>query len=101
MKKQNIANMRREYNSSASSDIKPGFYPLAFSKHWFQQALRVVSVLRHEYRHGLLESHAPRDPFELFKHWFREAVQAKLLDPNALTLGTLGSGNRPSLRTVL
>jgi pyridoxamine 5'-phosphate oxidase len=101
MKKQDIANMRREYNSPSSADLKSGFAPVALSRHWYQQALRVVSVLRHEYRHGLVETKAPSNPFELFRHWFREAVRAKLLDPNAMTLVTVTSARKPAVRTVL
>ena len=38
----------------------------------------------------LLEEEAPRDPFELFTRWFREAQEAGALQPDAMTLATAG-----------
>jgi pyridoxamine 5'-phosphate oxidase len=49
----------------------------------------------------LLEKTAPRDPFRLFHHWFRQAVKSSSLDPNAMTLSTLGPSGKPSSRVVL
>ena len=75
---------------------------IQFSKYWFQQLMRVLSVVKHEYStRGLTEKSAPAEPLALFRDWFGEAVRAKVLDPNAMTLGTLGENSRPALRTVL
>jgi pyridoxamine 5'-phosphate oxidase len=49
----------------------------------------------------LLEKTAPRDPFRLFHHWFQQALQAHLLDPNAMALSTVSPSGRPSARMVL
>jgi pyridoxamine 5'-phosphate oxidase len=38
----------------------------------------------------LLEDEAPRDPFELFTRWFREAQGAGAPQPDAMTLATAG-----------
>jgi pyridoxamine 5'-phosphate oxidase len=41
------------------------------------------------------------DPFEQFGLWFQEACQSGLLEPNAMTVATVGADGRPSVRTVL
>ncbi len=87
--KKNIADLRREYN--------PGL-----SNNWFQNVLRALTVGKREvYNRSLAEETAPTYPFSLFQAWLEEAMGAGLLDPTAMTLGTLGPDNRPSLRTVL
>jgi pyridoxamine 5'-phosphate oxidase len=47
----------------------------------------------------LTEEQAPRNPFELFRHWF--AAAADLPEPNAMTLATATPDGRPSARMVL
>jgi len=60
-----------------------------------------VAQLRLEYRQaGLRRSDLHLDPFEQFRRWFQQALQAELLEPNAMVLGTT-DGLRPSSRTVL
>ena len=49
----------------------------------------------------LLEKTAPSNPFRLFHHWFAEAANAKLLDPHAMALSTVGPGGKPTARMVL
>lgn len=41
------------------------------------------------------------DPFAQFDRWMREAIDAQLLEPNAMSLATADVGGRPNLRTVL
>lgn len=50
---------------------------------------------------GLLEKDLAKDPFRQFEKWFQEAEAAKLTEPNAMTLSTVGADGRPSCRTVL
>ncbi len=50
---------------------------------------------------GLLEKDLAKNPFRQFEQWFAEAEAAKLLEPNAMTLATVGRDGRPSARTVL
>ena len=38
----------------------------------------------------LSEEEAPRDPYELFTRWFREAQESGALQPDAMTLATAG-----------
>ena len=49
----------------------------------------------------LLESEAPKDPFVLFKRWFRDASEAGALQPDAVTLATATRTGAPSARMVL
>jgi pyridoxamine 5'-phosphate oxidase len=61
-----------------------------------------VSDLRQEYmRAGLSESHADPDPLRQFDIWLREAVQAGLPLPNAMTLATVDAAGNPAARIVL
>lgn len=58
--------------------------------------------LRRAYEgHGLDESDLAADPFEQFRIWFREAVDAGLPEPNAMVLSTASADGEPSARTVL
>jgi pyridoxamine 5'-phosphate oxidase len=41
------------------------------------------------------------DPIELFQEWFREAEQARVEVPEAMTLATAGADGAPSARMVL
>ena len=45
---------------------------------------------------------AARDPFEQFRMWLDDALRAQgIVEPNAMTVATTGSGSRPSARVVL
>ena len=50
---------------------------------------------------GLLEKDLAKNPFRQFERWFQEAEAAKITEPNAMTLATVGRDGRPSARTVL
>src|SRR5258708_39648779 len=50
---------------------------------------------------GLLESDLHPDPLEQFRIWFDQAIQAKLKEPNAMTLATASLDGTPSARIVL
>lgn len=41
------------------------------------------------------------DPFVQFERWFEVARERKILEPNAMTLSTVGADMRPTARTVL
>ncbi|MGQ9927389.1 MAG: pyridoxamine 5'-phosphate oxidase [Chloroflexaceae bacterium] len=58
--------------------------------------------LRKEYQlRGLDEREVHADPIVQFQLWFDEAVGARLVEPNAMTLATVSRDGRPSARTVL
>lgn len=58
--------------------------------------------LRENYSHEPLdEKSISQDPFSQFKIWFDEAMNAKLMEPNAMVLSTIDPGGFPHSRTVL
>ena len=58
--------------------------------------------LRKSYeRDALDEDAAAIDPLRQFETWMGEAFAAKVPEPNAMTLATVGEGGRPSTRIVL
>src|ERR1700712_1558235 len=52
-------------------------------------------------RDALEESDAAVDPMRQFATWMDEALAAKVPEPNAMTLATVGAEGRPSTRIVL
>nr|WP_308294889.1 pyridoxamine 5'-phosphate oxidase [Streptomyces sp. JJ66] len=60
------------------------------------------AAMRAHYRHeGLREAELAGEPFEQFAHWFHDAREAGLHEPNAMVLSTADAQGRPSSRTVL
>lgn len=58
--------------------------------------------LRKEYSlKSLSETNVKSTPFDQFDQWMREAVEAKLPEPNAMTLATSTFEGKPSARVVL
>lgn len=61
-----------------------------------------LSGLRKNYEKGELdEANARNRPLEQFRHWFEQALEAKVPEPNAMTLATVDANGRPSTRVVL
>ena len=61
-----------------------------------------IADLRKSYELAeLVESAALSDPLKQFEQWLAEAIAAKVPEPNAMTLATVGSDMRPSTRIVL
>ena len=61
-----------------------------------------LDEMRVDYDRGELrreDLHA--DPFEQFARWMNEACESGLVEPNAMSLATVGADERPMLRTVL
>jgi pyridoxamine 5'-phosphate oxidase len=50
---------------------------------------------------GLVETDLAKNPFQQFERWFQEAHAAKIPEPNAMTLASVGRDGRPSARSVL
>jgi pyridoxamine 5'-phosphate oxidase len=58
--------------------------------------------LRAEYRREQLDvAHVVADPVEQFRRWFRQAIEAQLLEPNAMALATADANGVPNCRMVL
>ena len=61
-----------------------------------------ISALRRTPAGGSLEREdLAADAIEQFGDWFRQACDADLLDPNAMSLSTVDEFNKPATRTVL
>ena len=61
-----------------------------------------ISHMRENYAAGTLRrDDLALDPFEQFSKWFNEAVEAKIREPNAMTLATIGLDGIPTARTLL
>ncbi len=58
--------------------------------------------LRQDYRSAeLSEQDADQDPINQFSKWFADAMNAKLYEPNVMTLATADRSGKPSARIVL
>ncbi|MCC6462499.1 MAG: pyridoxamine 5'-phosphate oxidase [Saprospiraceae bacterium] len=61
-----------------------------------------ISALRRNYaRESLSETAVQPSPITQFGHWFQEALNSALPEPNAMTLASATPDGRPSARTVL
>jgi pyridoxamine 5'-phosphate oxidase len=61
-----------------------------------------LAQLRKSYERAELDESASKaDPAEQFQLWLTQALDAKLPEPNAMTLATVGADGRPSTRVVL
>ena len=52
-------------------------------------------------RDTLTDDRAAADPLDQFAGWMREALDAGVPEPNAMTVATVGADGRPSSRVVL
>ena len=63
---------------------------------------RNIADLRKSYERDALDEDASlADPLKQFQLWLQQALDAKLPEPNAMTLATVGADSRPSTRIVL
>lgn len=61
-----------------------------------------LAALRKSYERAELdESASAAEPWQQFSNWLNEAIAAKVPEPNAMTLATVGPDGRPSTRIVL
>ena len=61
-----------------------------------------ISEYRREYmRDGLSRELLNADPYKQFETWFKQACEVDIVDANAMSLATVSSEGKPSLRTVL
>lgn len=61
-----------------------------------------IGALRRNYtQRGLTLEDLMPDPYDQFALWFQQAVDAELLEPNALVLSTVSPEGAPCQRTVL
>ncbi len=61
-----------------------------------------INTLRHDFsRQTLDEADVNQSPFLQFEKWFKEAVDSKVNEPNAMTVATVSSSGQPSARILL
>jgi pyridoxamine 5'-phosphate oxidase len=61
-----------------------------------------IADLRREYSQATLsENEVDPDPIRQFSHWFEETLAAKIPEPNAMSVATIGANGRPSSRILL
>ncbi|MFY9075579.1 pyridoxamine 5'-phosphate oxidase [Malaciobacter mytili] len=61
-----------------------------------------LSSMREEYvNQGLRRKDLDDNPIKQFEKWFEQAMSADLIEPNAMSLATVGEDMMPSIRTVL
>lgn len=61
-----------------------------------------LADLRKSYeKDELVEERAAGEPLDQFARWMQQALEAKLEEPNAMTVATVGADGRPSTRIVL
>lgn len=61
-----------------------------------------IGDLRREYMSaGLDRDDLKGNPVDQFELWFRQADEAGVLDPNAMSIATVGADGQPRVRTVL
>ena len=61
-----------------------------------------LSDIRREYsKGGLRRDDLPSDPLVLFERWLKQAVEAQLPDPTAMTVATVDGSGQPFQRIVL
>jgi len=61
-----------------------------------------LAELRREYTlAGFRRADLDPDPIAQFQKWFTQALQAEIVEPNAMTLATVGGDGQPSSRIVL
>ncbi|MDP5252590.1 MULTISPECIES: pyridoxamine 5'-phosphate oxidase [unclassified Vibrio] len=61
-----------------------------------------ISDIRREYtKGGLRRKDLAADPIEQFNHWLKQAIEANLSDPTAMTVATVDENGQPFQRIVL
>lgn len=61
-----------------------------------------AAAIRKEYtQKALVESEMESDPIRQFNIWWQDAIEAKIIEVNAMTLATASADGMPSARTVL
>ncbi|MBA3970672.1 MAG: pyridoxamine 5'-phosphate oxidase [Bacteroidetes bacterium] len=61
-----------------------------------------INNLRHDFaKHSLDHKDVNADAFLQFEKWFKEAVEAKVNEPNAMILATADEAGKPSARVLL
>lgn len=79
----------------------PGGYSRKRARVLEQKRMELEQLRREYLRGGLSREDLHDDPIEQFQHWLKQALDAGLDDPTAMTVATVGSDGQPSQRIVL
>lgn len=61
-----------------------------------------IAAIRKEYTQlSLSEQDVQKNPIKQFDIWFKQTIEAKVAEPNAMTLSTVSAEGKPSSRIVL
>jgi pyridoxamine 5'-phosphate oxidase len=64
--------------------------------------MKSLADIRQDYSKASLDKKDVKlNPIDQFNHWFSEAIQSQVTEPNAMTLSTVTEDGRPSGRIVL
>lgn len=64
--------------------------------------MNLIANMRKVYQlQSLREKDVEDDPVKQFQNWWQHAIQAKIEEPNAMTLATCNASGKPSARIVL
>ncbi|MBI2518357.1 MAG: pyridoxamine 5'-phosphate oxidase [Opitutae bacterium] len=63
--------------------------------------MNLEEMRRHYAQRQLDQGDLNPSPFRQFDLWMREAIETELLEPNAMSLATVGADGQPTIRTVL
>lgn len=67
-----------------------------------EELRQYINKLRHDFSKMTLdETMIDANPLKQFGHWFQHAVDAKVNEPNAMVVSTVGADHRPSARILL
>jgi pyridoxamine 5'-phosphate oxidase len=65
------------------------------------ELFNLADIRRSYSRQELTEASIERNPFDQFRIWMQEALQAQVLEPTAMVLSTVSDSGCPSARVVL
>jgi pyridoxamine 5'-phosphate oxidase len=74
---------------------------LVMSEHTHLDADQLAAMRGNYTKYRLQRENLQGDPIDQFEDWLRDAIDARLLEPNAMSLATVDADGRPWLRTVL
>ncbi|HEY2722001.1 MAG TPA: pyridoxamine 5'-phosphate oxidase [Chitinophagaceae bacterium] len=62
---------------------------------------KIAGIRKEYFREALIELGVEQDPIKQFENWWQQAVNEKIMEPNAMTLATSSVDGMPSARIVL
>lgn len=64
-------------------------------------AMNLQELREHYTKGGLHDEAMPENPIPFFELWLKEALEAEVIEPNAMALATVDSNGNPDVRIVL